>query len=647
MPHLGKITISSPDPGTIDTDRLMDAVGAAIQAGWESPRVLSEDEGDDEHQGGGSVEDYRVLGYPGGAIVYVLLVGGELEQVALAVTALGRHLTTWSPDLLAYSVDEVGVSRYDEPYDADNWLPLLDHDEQPQPHWSPEELLDQNLMALNARYILAGAVRSLWEPGRRVGSPAVDPYDVAAGAAEHPWGGAFVRALGTLLIRAARLDAQAGAQSKLTAQGAGDPALTADLLQRARATAQQSETEGWTDDKMRGHVLVTRFTEDHGLDWNQVRDGESTEQTDTRSADQLWQLLWAGLKTLATLAAPLAHVSSAWQLLDDLGDDEVVALIAERENERIDAVTEHDRQEVDAAAAAHAALWLAINRPELLATGQCRWLISVVASDVDTFHQLVYSAMVMAGTGPVRAAVDDVEMPATMHAAMTEFVEAQALTDPDGISPRPGDEEVGDAYDDMHHALEAALTDNGDLSRRVRGLLTVVGRAAELTATDVNTHLGQERHICAPRELTRELLERAAEHAAVIISDEEPDDDGSVRLNALSMLAQIAPDAAGAMAADFPDLSSDDPRDEPAARTRARQWVADAMRVVREHQESDQLVPGMASPDAELVLGAVAAEQELPQWPIQRVVAASAEAAATLLHTASLTTLAADVFTRT
>lgn len=75
MPHLGKITISSPDPGTIDTDRLMDAVGAAIQAGWESPRVLSEDEGDDEHQGGGSVEDYRVLGYPGGAIVYVLLVG--------------------------------------------------------------------------------------------------------------------------------------------------------------------------------------------------------------------------------------------------------------------------------------------------------------------------------------------------------------------------------------------------------------------------------------------------------------------------------------------------------------------------------------------------------------------------------------------
>jgi hypothetical protein len=233
-----------------------------------------------------------------------------------------------------------------------------------------------------------------------------------------------------------------------------------------------------------------------------------------------------------------------------------------------------------------------------------------------------------------------------MHAAMTEFIEAQALTDPDGMSPRPGDEEVGDASDDMHHALEAALTDAGDLSRRVRALLSVVGRAAELTATEVNAHLGQERYICAAQELTRELLERAAEHASLVLSGEEPDDDGSVRLNVLSMVARIAPEAVGAMAADFPDLTSDDPRDEPAARTRARQWVADALRMVREHQESDQLMPGKASSDAELVLSVVLAEQELPPWPIQRVVAASAEAAATLLHTASLTTLAADVFTR-
>ncbi|MFI9552776.1 hypothetical protein [Nonomuraea endophytica] len=77
-----------------------------------------------------------------------------------------------------------------------------------------------------------------------------------------------------------------------------------------------------------------------------------------------------------------------------------------------------------------------------------------------------------------------------------------------------------------------------------------------------------------------------------------------------------------------------------------RRRVADALRLVREHQDSDLLMSGKASPDAELVLGVVVAEQELPQWPIQRVVAASAEAAATLLHTAALTPLAADVFTR-
>jgi hypothetical protein len=72
-------------------------------------------------------------------------VGAEFEQVAPAVAVLGRHLTTWSPELLAYSVGEMSVARYDEPYDADNWLPPLDDDdEQPRPHWPPETLLDIN-----------------------------------------------------------------------------------------------------------------------------------------------------------------------------------------------------------------------------------------------------------------------------------------------------------------------------------------------------------------------------------------------------------------------------------------------------------------------------------------------------------------------
>ncbi|WP_214108296.1 hypothetical protein [Acrocarpospora catenulata] len=648
MPHLGKITISSGDPTSVDADRWMDTVAAAIQAGWDSPRVVSEDEPDDEHEEGGSIQDYRILGYPGWAIIYILLVGAEFEQAALAVAALGRHLTTWSPELLAYSVAEMSVSRYDEPYDADNWLPPFDDDEQqPRPHWPPEALLDKDLLAMNARYLLAGAVRSLWEPGRRVGSPAVDPYDIAAGAAEHPWGGAFVQALGTLLIRAARLDARLGARAKLTAQGAGDPALAADLLRRARRTARENATEGWTDDDMRGHLLIERFMEKHELDWNRVREGETSRQVDKRSADQLRQLLWAGLKTLAALASPLAHVSNAWELLNDLGDDDVVALLAELETERIGAVIDQDQEQLESAAAAHSALWLAISRPGLLDTEQGRWLINIVVSDIGTFHQLVHSALVMVGTGPVRAAVDGVDMPAATHSAMREFVRAQALTDPDDGSSHSFEEDDGDAYDDMHRALEAALDDEGDLYGAVCGILNVVGHAAKLTSTEVNAHLGKDGYICTPRELARELLERAAEHASIIISEEEPDDDRSVRLKALSIIAQIAPDGAGEMASDFPDLASDDPRDEPAARTRARQWIIDALGEVRDHGGSDWQIRVNASPDAKVVINAVMAAQEMPEWPIQRMVAASAEAAANLLQSAALSSLAAKIFMRT
>jgi hypothetical protein len=647
MPHLGMIKIAGTDSGRVDTDQLMEAVAAAIEAGWDSPLVMSEDEAENKHEHGGAIQDYRVLGYPGGAAIYVLLTGGELEQIAVAVAALGRHVTTWSPELLAYSVAEVSISRYDVPYDADNWLPPFDdEDDRPRPHWPPEALLDKDLLAINARYLIAGAVRSLWEPGRRVGSPAVDPHDIAAGAAEHPWGGALVQALGTLLIRAAKLEAQSGADAPRTVQGAGDPALAADLLRKARQTASEDATEGWTEDEMRGHLLIERFMEEHELDWNRVRDGETHRQTNKRSADQLRQLLWAGLKTLATLSSSLSHVNNAWQLLHSLGDDEVVALLAELETERIDSTIDQDRQEREAAAAAHAAIWLAIHRPALLNAEQCQWIVDIVIDDIDTFHQLVYSALIMAGTGPVRAAVDRVDLPMETYEAMTEFVRAQTLTDPDDGSPRPAPIEAGDAYDEMHHALEEALDDDGDLYEQVRGILAVVGVAAQLTATEVNSHLGMERYISTPHELTRELLKRAAEHAAVILSEEEPDSNGSVRLTALSMVAQVAPDAAGEMATDLPDLTSDDPRDEPAARARAHQWVIDALRLVRDHSRGDQEIKVAGSTDAQIVYKAVMADNGIPAWPIQRLVSAAAETAASLLQGASLANSATAIFMR-
>lgn len=118
-----------------------------------------------------------------------------------------------------------------------------------------------------------------------------------------------------------------------------------------------------------------------------------------------------------------------------------------------------------------------------------------------------------------------------------------------------------------------------------------------------------------------ELLERAALHATVILSDH--DGDATVRLGALAALAQISPAAAGEMAADLPDLTGDDPRTEPAARERARQWIDDALRLT-DHKAASR-GDAEAGNDAQAVLDGQAAIRD---WPIYRFVTATAEATA-------------------
>ena len=112
MSQLCEITISGPELDLNETGQVAEAVAAAVAAGWEAPRIVSTDDDfeagtvDDEDEDG-SILDYRVLGYPGGAIIYVVLEGADTEQAALAAAGLARHLTTWSPTLLEYSIEKV------------------------------------------------------------------------------------------------------------------------------------------------------------------------------------------------------------------------------------------------------------------------------------------------------------------------------------------------------------------------------------------------------------------------------------------------------------------------------------------------------------------------------------------------------------
>ncbi|MFC7619245.1 hypothetical protein [Microlunatus sp. GCM10028923] len=507
--------------------------------------------------------------------------------------------------------------------------------------------LDDGMKSRAAQYLLARAVRSLWHPAETV-RPTSDADEVVAGSVQYPWGGELISALGALLIRAARLESDTCKAEKLVVQGAGDPGLAEMLLAKARETVSQTSTDGWTDDDMRGHLLLERFMEDHNLQWNRVIDDDSDESYDERSKRQLRELIWAGTRALATMASSLSGLSGPWQLLGRLDDDRIVSIYADEEVERIELQTEQDLDEVEATALAHAAVWIAIRRTEALDFEENAWLVERVAQDVSPFHQVVYSALLMAGVAPMREAVRISDGPAEVFTFLAGFIQAMVATEGERGSEDRLEEDVADAYDSMHQVLEEVLLDDeDDITDRLLAVLEIVGRSARLTRTDVNPRRGVEGHISSPDELAAELLRRPAEYAATVLATETNEDD-LIRLRALAIVAQIEPGLAGHMAADFADLSSDDPRMEPAARARAVQWVEGAIRAA---QERSTLPVGKVrvalSDDAKTVLAAVMAGQALvDEWPVQRLVAAAAESASGVLWEASALDRSDDVFGR-
>ena len=627
---------------------MMDAVASAIEAGWEAPRIFADEDDDpgaleespeDDASPDGAILDYRVLGYPGGAIILVVLDGGDLMQTSVAITGLAQHLTTWSPGLLEYSPDEVTIAKVDEPYDGENWLPRIgedDEEDKEQPRWHLAELLDDDLQELAAEYLLAQGIRSLWQP-----TDPVEGYrarDVVLGAAEDPWGRELTSALGVLLVRAARFEHLSGSSANLVIQGSGEPELAADLLRRARETGPEAKTDDWDDDEMRGHVLVERFMAEHQLSWNLVRDDESVQEYEERGNRQLRALLWAGLRALATMAMPLSHLSGPWQLLDQLGGYPLVSVLAQGEEEQNEEDAEEDLEEVESAAAAHVLVWLAVRHPELLDGTAAGSLVEQVTENASALHHVLCEALLMAGAGPLQAALASFPPPPGASAGIKDFIAALEVTE----TAEAGTAE--DPYDDMHRALDRVLASGAGLEQRIRWVLAVTGLAARLTETDANPRRDAEEHVSSPLTLTRYLLAMPAMHAAVVLH--RHDDDNAVRTRMLSLSAEVAPVAAGDMASELPDLTGDDPRLEPAAKARAVNWIENAVRLAREQGRDAALEANSRSgADAHLLVQAVTSGLDLPAaWPVTRIVAASAEAASAILHAAAATEFAEEVF---
>lgn len=134
MPYLGQITITGPEPEVERRQHFVDALSAAVVEGWSSlfALALSADDANDSAALVPPVRrvlDHRIVGYSGGASVTAVMDGDGLdfEEAAAALASLGRHLTTWSPELLEYTLQQVVVSRLDHRWDEDNWLPPPHH----------------------------------------------------------------------------------------------------------------------------------------------------------------------------------------------------------------------------------------------------------------------------------------------------------------------------------------------------------------------------------------------------------------------------------------------------------------------------------------------------------------------------------------
>jgi hypothetical protein len=643
LPYLCRVTVSGPEAGDGGVSTLMDAIADAVKNGWDAPLVpVHDDEPDDdvsdEKSPGGEVLDHRILGYPGGAIVLVVLDCDDFMQVSIVVAALARHLTTWSPALLAYAPTGLEISQLDEPYDEDNWLPPI-ADEEPdwRPRWPLSELLDENVTELAGQYLLAVAVRAIWHPTEHAYGDRAD--DIVAGSVEFPWGKVLSHALGILLVRAARFESRHGTQARPIVQGSGDLALASDLLQRARETSNEDdEDEQFTDDAVRGHVLVEDFMLEHDLQWNRVADDEGPEDPDARSNRQLTTLLWAGLRVAATLCAPLASRGGPWQVLDQLGDDDVVSLYAEREGEDNEAAAEDDAAEVYSAGASHLLVWLAIRHPELLGTRAAQTLTADIVDDATAFHQVYNATTLMAGHESLKAALAQQRIPARLRSGIDTYAAALAETEQDNH------DKDTDVYDDMHVALEEVLADGPGLAKRVQLLLEIIGAAVR--AADAGPRPAGEVTGSAPRTITDYLLIEPAMHSSTVLHRDN--DDDAIRAVMLSLAAQVSPIAVAGLSAEFPGLTGDDPRLEPAARTNAARWVQNATQLAQQHVNPVEVIDNVSdqATDARTVLETIAVGDGLPpEWPVHRVVPAAAYAAAAILHALNALDRADEVFT--
>ncbi|MCR6488367.1 hypothetical protein M8542_36610 [Amycolatopsis sp. OK19-0408] len=553
MPYAVWLEMTAPAPidDAAAVAQLPGLIVDLLKAGWDVPAVPRlDDDVEDDAAGEPGLVDLSVVGYADGAMIGLAVDTDVLEVATTIGASLCRHLADAAPALLGWTTDSLRVTTVTTP-DADgNWLPRLRED---GPRFPVAEHLRDDLLEMEAQFLLAAAVRDLHDPtGESRRTPnAVDAADLIGGAVtQHPWGRELASELGTLLIAAAEHETAAGTRRPLTGHGNGDTALAQHLLSAVRAEIDQPATD-YDDDRMRGHVLLDDFMQCHDLRWNHRSDDLDDAAYQLRSRAQLRALLWAGLRVLATVTHDVTeHARTPWLWLDALDSDDAnpaVEILAEIDDEHLTASDEEDDDELTAAADAHVLIRAALLRPDLLETpalGAPGAALSDVTVTAGPLHHVAHDALLTVGADAIQAAADTADLTTTANRVLPALRAIEALRDDDS-------DPQADPYNDLYDALDHLLPADDTHDRRVRlarELLRLITTAAGATPD-------------MPARVALELfLDPAATASVLLTGDNNHRTVRRLRTCILSAAAALDPALAGSFAADLPALRSTDPR---------------------------------------------------------------------------------------
>lgn len=555
MPYAVWIELSDPDPPGPDDvahARRPDLVLELIEAGGsgDGPVLDGEDEPVGVADEPVALLDVRVLTYPEGARVGLAVAAVDLPAALAVGLGVARYLSG-TPALFGWRLESISGEKLDAPLEPDVWLPSVDDD---RPRFPIAEHLPRELQEPAAQYLLAAAAADVNDPVGR-GPWRVDAADLVAGSVEHPWGRELVAALGGLLVAACRAET---VRHPLVGRGGGDTAPAQALLDAVRAD-HDAPTTGADQDGMRGHLLLEDFAAAHDLQWHRVDPDLHPDLAEQRRRAQLRALLWAGIRSLATLGRDgLAAAETPWVWLADLDSDDVAAVVdhfADRDAQQTAEAAEEAEALLYGATQAHLLMRLALLHPELLAADRITAVRNDLRISTEPLQHLGFHALTSFGSAALERATPP---PHAAEVAQTVLTALRAV-----------DAEEDDALDELYAAIEDVLP-----TRHIADRERQAHTDAFLDVVTATAAAGEDA-----ARVARELLAFPAELACIVA--DLPDGgraEHTLRLRVLAAAAGLDPAVAGEVAADLPGLRGKDPRDEPALHAEASTWWGRAVR---------------------------------------------------------------------